>query len=421
MGFVSLVGGWKEGGRKGDWAKVVERAIEARKWKMFTVGADVLHDYAGAGNELATLLLEYRKYDKELGTYLEGLDECADEHGFVHGNFSIHGTVTGRLSSSKPNLQNLSGKDENVVKCAFVSRFENGVMTSADLSQIELRIAACYYNDPSMQETYHKGGDIHKETAILISGLSREAYEALPDTTPDQRGKTDWRKRAKRLNFGIVYGIGADGLVGTLRKDGVHITEEQAQELIDRFFRVRPALARNIQRLMKKLDKQGYLRTFSGRWRRLPEAFSNDHEVQSRAHRQGVNFPIQDMASEMTLMSLVLIRKRLREKKLRSKLVLTIHDSIVADCPREEALTVASVMHECMERLPALSDEVFPGLDWSWLTVPVLAEVEVGHNFGVQVKLPSVLGDGPVVEDGKVMRMPNDDSELEEVLALCAA
>jgi uracil-DNA glycosylase family 4 len=354
--------------------EVVQQAVEKKEWEYFTTKADVLHEYERQGNNLSPLILKYRKYETLYGTFVKPLLDRLDKWGRVHCSFLPHGTVTGRLSSADPNNQNIP----RAAKPVYVSRFgDEGVILNADYSQIELRIAASWFHSPKMLEAYRNGVDLHAQTAADIAGMTLEAFMALPE-----KKRKEMRTKAKRVNFGIIYGIGPPGLVGTLKKDGVHMTVDETSELIDNYFSVRPGLKQGIEDYQAEAAITGILTSFTGRKRRLPEVFSSHKELASRALRQSINFPIQSGASDMTLMSLVLIHRIMQSEGFKSKIVLTVHDSIVFDCHVDEVLEIAKIAKDVMQNLPELSEEVLPGLDWSWLTVPIVADFEVGHSWG---------------------------------------
>ena len=382
---------------------VLVEAIEKQEWDLFSVKADVLQTYVKQGNDIAPCILEYRKYKKLLSTYIEPTYDRLDDDGLVHGTFLVHGTVTGRLASRDPNLQNIP----YAAKPAYVSRFgDEGCLLQADYSQVELRVAACWYNEPTMVQAYLDDADLHTLTAIAISGLSEEEYYEL-----DSKVQKEWRTRAKRINFGILYGGGPPALQKTLMKDGVELTVEECQDLIDVYFEKRPALKKGIELSEKLAQEQGYLESFTGRRRLLPEVFSQDRDIVSRALRQAINFPIQSSASDMTLMSLVLIQERLQREGLRSKLVLTVHDSIIFDCHVDELLYVAEMAKEIMENIVELSREILPDLDWDWLTVPIRADLEAGFGWGHLVEFdPTTFGDEEGEDD---LYWKDDDGKLK--------
>lgn len=389
-GFSRLVERHKQrnaklnGSAKVRFPDIVQESVERKEWDYFTTKADVLNEYDRKGNELAPLILEYRGIETLHGTFIKPLRDLLDMKGCVHGSFNIFGTVTGRLSSSSPNLQNIPNKGEGRVKQVYVSRFgDEGVILQLDYSQIELRFAASWFNEPSMVNAYLAGADLHAVTAhdiAIASGVTERQWKRLND-----HEKKAWRVRAKRINFAILYGGGPPALQASLKKEGVFVTIEECRELIDLYFQTRPKLKQGITKLEEKARKHGYLESFTGRRRRLPEVFSEDEQIVSRALRQSVNFPIQSGASDMTLMSLVLINRILRSEGFRSQIVLTVHDSIVFDCHVDEVIEVATIAKGIMENIRELSDDVLPGIDWSFWKVPIVADCEVGYSWGQMV------------------------------------
>ena len=372
------------------WDKLVLEAIDNQEWDYFSTKADVLQDYDREGNPLVKKVLEHRGYSTLHGTFIKPLKTRLDDALRVHGTFLPHGTVTARLASRAPNLQNIPNKGGKLVKRCYVSRFgDEGVLVQADYSQIELRVAACFFNEPTMIRAYRNGEDLHTLTAIAISKLTAKKFKALKSELQGQ-----WRVRAKRVNFGVLYGGGASALVNTLRKDGVFITSEEAQALIDAYFEARPALKQGMDRLEREVRKLGYLESFTGHRRRIPEVFASDERLVARALRQSINFPIQCGAAQMTNMSMILVNRELKARGFRSRLVLTVHDSLVLDCHVDEFVEVATICKETMESIMHRSDEVLPGLDWSWLTVPIVSDLEVGFDWGTLVPLAEAkLGD----------------------------
>jgi len=421
---------WNEGKpatKKLKWSDVIDDAIKNREWNFFSVKADVLHEHDRQGNELAKLMLKYRDAETLNGTFVQALLTKLDDDKNIHGSFMPQGTKTGRLSSVDPNLQNIPNKDGGSIKKGYISAFgDEGVLVQIDYSQIELRVAASYFNEPSMIDAYVRGDDLHTLTAIAISKLSPDDFAAL-----DGKIKKGWRTRAKRVNFGVLYGGGAPALQSTLKKDGVFLTLDECQELIDVYFEKRPALRRGIDRLMEDVRRKGYLESFTGRRRRVPEVFSDNNELVSRALRQSVNFPIQSGASDMTLMSLVLICEEIERRGLRSRVILTVHDSIIFDCHVDEFMEVSVLAKEIMETIDKRSDLIMPGIDWSWLKCPIVAELDVGANWGSLVAFdPNLIlsGKRPTTElwtpdkDGKMMaRDPYNIDELWELVCKKAA
>lgn len=432
-GFKRAVERHKKANQKSNmrvsFTSIIKDAVKKKHWDLFSTKADVLYEYERRGNDLAPLILSYRAADTLRGTFVTPLKDLLDEHGRVHGDFNIFGTVTGRLSSSHPNLQNIPNKDDGIIKQVYVSRFgDHGVIFQIDYSQIELRVAASWFNDPVMIKAYRAGIDLHSLTGhdiAISSGLTEKQYRALNDAD-----KKAWRVRAKRTNFGTIYGIGAVGLQSTLRKEGVFVTVDECRELIELFFKARPVLKRGIEKLEQQVERDGFLESFTGRLRRVPEVASEDNELVARALRQSVNFPIQSGAADMTLMAMVLIWREMRARGMKSKIILTVHDSIVYDCHVDEVLEVAELSKHIMENLPKLSDEVLPGIDWSWLKVPIVADCEMGVTWGQMVGfdpcevIEEDVPDEPLFykEEGKQKyRKPHSIDELWELIAHKAA
>ena len=363
---------------------IIREAWENKETQWFSTKADVLQELARKGNELAPLILEYREYETLYGTFVKGLSDRLDSESIVHGTYLPHGTVTGRLASRNPNLQNIPNKGGGLIKKAYVSRFAGGIILQADYSQIELRIAASLFSEPTMVQAYLNGEDLHQLTAIDIAfpkvreqSERAERYANLPKL--EQKG---WRTRAKRVNFGVLYGGGPPAIQNTLKKDGVFISLEQCDAMVQDYFKMRPALRKGIDALEAQVKADGYLEMFTGRRRRVPEVRSDDRQTVSRALRQSINFPVQSSASDITLMSIVLIDQILRAGEFRSVMILTVHDSIIFDCPQDEFQRVARLVKEAMESVPKLSDRVIPNLEWSWLKVPLVVDLECGFSWG---------------------------------------
>lgn len=386
--YERKVQAWRKArsGSKPRFQAIVQDSIKRKEWVNFSTNAAVLKAIERAGNELAPLILEYRAAETLWKTFARPLTQLLDKNGRVHGTYNILGTVTGRLSSHDPNLQNIPNKGGGLIKGAYVSRFgDEGLLGQLDFSQIELRVAACRFNEPAMIEAYRKGIDVHRLTALDITGMTEQEYAALEKSDKDKAKEI--RTEAKRINFGCLYGGGPPALQSALAKDGVFLSIEECKRLLVRFFEVRPKLKLGIERLEADVCEKGYLEAFTGRRRRVPEVFSDNEEIVARALRQSVNFPIQGGASEMTLMSLVLIHEEMERRGYRSKIVLTVHDSIIFDLHVDEAFEVLSMAKEIMESLPKRSDKVFAGLDWSWLKVPIVADCEVGPNWRALVEV----------------------------------
>jgi DNA polymerase-1 len=333
-------------------------------------------------------LLEWRKNEKRHSTYaLVALEQMNSFAGYLHGWFRPTGTVTGRLSSNAINLQNVP----QVARRIYVSRFgDEGCIVGLDYSQIEVRVAACLSNDPLLLEVYARGEDVHTATMCRMFGYTSEQAAVMEKEDPAKFKRL--RTIAKRVVFGVIYGIGPDGIVRTCRGEGITVTEDEAAQYIDKFFEVYAGLADWIADTVNYLEEHGRVVSPFGRVRHLPEIWSDTstdegRKRRSRARRQGPNAIIQGTASDFTTTAIILIRREMKKRKLRSKLMLTVHDSIMFDCIRSEVNEVVTLAKHIMENLPELAASVWgEDFDWSWIQCPIVAEPEIGLNWRDQVK-----------------------------------
>lgn len=368
----------------------------------------------------ASVLLEWRKYNKQHGTYAVSLlDQMSRFNGFIHGHFLCAGTKTGRLSSAGPNLQN----QPLAARRMYVSRFgEDGCIVSADYSQIEVRVAACVSNDPLLLDVYNAGQDVHTATMCKIFGFSLEKAHRIEKDDPKKFKRL--RTIAKRIVFGVIYGIGPQGVQRVLRSEGVHITEEEAAAYIDRFFRVYVRLSKWINKTNDLLYQNTYTLSPFGRRRHLPAIRSLDFKRANRARRQGPNAIIQGTASDFTLTAMILIDRILSDRGMQSRIIINVHDSIVLDCPRSEAVEVARIVKNVMENIPSMSKDIWGAdMDWSWIRCPIVAEVEIGLNWRDSIKfnpdkdsLSDVLRAATEMQDAEDAKMRDAVKELR-----CAA
>lgn len=271
----------------------------------------------------------------------------------MHTTFNQALTATGRLSSSAPNLQNIPVRTERgrEIRKAFVPGTADGVIVSADYSQIELRIMAHLSQDKHLVEAFRNGIDIHSATAEKIFGVAHE------EVTPDQR------RVAKTANFGIMYGISSFGLAQRL---GISRTE--AKKLIDDYFAAFPAIRAFIDDTVAAARENGYVETLFGRRRYLPDINSKNATVRALAERNAVNAPIQGTAADIIKMAMINVDRKLTEASLKSKMVLQIHDELLFDVPEVETRTLMKVVKDCMENVMELS-------------VPLTVECNYGKNW----------------------------------------
>lgn len=367
--------------------------------------------------------LVWRKYEKQHSTYavklLAQLDRFDD---YIRGHFKPHGTVTGRLSATNPNLQN----QPDVARFMYTSKFgEDGCIVQLDYSQIEVRVAACLSKDPLLLEVYRKGGDVHTATAARMFHIPIE--EAIELQKSEDKGFKRLRTIAKRIVFGVIYGIGADGIVRTCRKEGIDITIDEARDYISKFFRVYKGLRRWIDKTIEKIHETGYTLSPTGRRRHLPDVWSADEEKVARAGRQGPNAVIQGTASDFTTTAIIYINRAMRRHGFKSRMTMTVHDSIVLDCLRTEAARVVRLCKQIMENIHKLSAGIWgKDMDWSWVRCPIVAEAEIGVNWRDGVKfdpddkshdVDSLLTKSLALRDERNAKMTAEIKELRKRVA----
>lgn len=330
-------------------------------------------------------------------------------HAFVTNGYVSHNT--GRLSSKEPNLQNQPNKGNGAIKRLFDSRYgEDGVFLQVDFSQIELRILAAISGDPTMLEAYRLGKDLHTMTACMIFNMSEEEFAKLPKDEQKRR-----RTVAKRVNFGIAYGIGAPGIQSTLKSDRVLVSEDEARGYLDAFYEKYPRVTSWIERVEHATTDDEFSLSMFGRRRRLESVRSQIDDVVARALRQGVNHVIQSTAGDMTQTALCLfdqevclrsgrrphmilptITSREFERDKRWKRVhpiLQVHDMIGVDCHKDVAAEVTDRLVHTMEHVVDLAPLVWGDCVIKTLKklhrVPIIAEPEVGPNWRDAVKVKS--------------------------------
>lgn len=299
-------------------------------------------------------ILRFRAIKKLLSTYIEPFPSLIDPaDGKVHTTFNQALTATGRLSSVKPNLQNIPIRTEmgKEIRRAFIGSSDQHRIVSADYSQIELRIMAALSGDNDMIEAFRNGKDIHTATAAKIF------KEETEDVTSDQR------RIAKTANFGIIYGISPFGLSQRL-----NIPRKEAKELIEEYFLNYPAISEYIERMKVQARENGFVQTIFGRKRYLKDINSRNATVRGFAERNAINAPIQGSAADIIKMAMINVAKALKENNLESKMILQVHDELVFDCPVGEVEKVKAIVREQMENVTRLS-------------VPLTVECNDGENW----------------------------------------
>ena len=299
-------------------------------------------------------ILEFRAVKKLLSTYIEPFPGYIDpKDGKVHTTFNQSLTATGRLSSSNPNLQNIPIRTDRgrEIRKAFVPGTPDGLILSADYSQIELRIMAHLSCDQHLINAFKNGIDVHAATAAKIFGIPHE------EVTSDQR------RIAKTANFGIMYGISAFGLAQRLR-----LGRKEAQKIIDDYFAGFPSILSFIEDTKAAAREAGYVETLFGRRRYIPEINSKNGTIRALAERNAVNAPIQGTSADIIKLAMIAVDKELTEKGFKSKMVLQIHDELVFDAVPEEIDALKAMVVEKMENVVKLS-------------VPLTVECNYGKNW----------------------------------------
>ena len=278
-------------------------------------------------------ILDYRACSKLKSTYVDKLPDFRDENGRIHTTFSQALTETGRLSSSDPNLQNIPVRTERGqrIRAAFVARDENHVILSADYSQIELRVMAAMSRDPALMEAFRNHEDIHLATASRVYGMPKELIT------------DEMRSACKRVNFGIIYGISAFGLSQRL-----NVSRKEAGDLIETYFAQYPGVKAYMEKAKADAREKGYAETLLGRRRSLRDINSRNATSRQAAERNAINTPIQGTAADLIKLAMIRIHRELREKRLRTKMILQIHDELLFDVPRDESDTVRALVENAM-------------------------------------------------------------------------
>lgn len=295
---------------------------------------------------IITKILRYRKVSKIYSTYLEGLGSYIKD-GKIHTTFIQTATATGRLSSREPNLQNIPVRDDEgrELRKLFASSFENGVIVSADYSQIELRLLAHFSKDKILIDCFNNGQDIHTATASRIFNVP------INEVTSQQRGL------AKSVNFGIIYGISDYGL-----SQNVHISKKDAKQFIEKYFELYPTIKLYMNNNVQFARENGFATTLLGRIRNIPEINSSNYTVRGFGERVAMNMPLQGSASDIIKMAMVNVQNRMERENLKSKLILQIHDELIVDAVAEEKEVVEKILKEEMENVVKLEVPLVVGV-----------------------------------------------------------
>ena len=328
------------------------KPVKYGKGKTISTAVDVLEGLAEE-HDVPRLVLEYRQLTKLKSTYVDALPALLNPAtGRLHTTFGQTGTATGRLSSANPNLQNIPIRTElgREIRAAFTAE-PGHVLLAADYSQIELRLLAHFSKDPLLVEAYRRGDDIHTLTASQVFGV------------PPLMVTPDHRRQAKVVNFGIVYGLSAFGLSQTLG-----IEPAEAKQFINAYFERYTGVRGFIDRTLEEARREGKVRTLFGRVRPIPDINSKNANLRGFAERTAVNTPLQGTAADLIKIAMIRIDAALRERGLKSRMTLQVHDELVFEVPETEIEAMRTLVREQMER-------VHP------LIVPLLVEIGVGANW----------------------------------------
>jgi DNA polymerase-1 len=336
----------------------VRLKIEPRPQKtstgFYSTAAGILETMSGK-HPVIDLVLEYRELSKLKSTYLDALPLQVNPHtGRVHTSYNQTGSVTGRIASSEPNLQNIPIRTElgRRVRQAFIADPRQRLL-SVDYSQVELRIVAHIARDEAMLEAFRLGQDIHAATAAAIYNVPLESV------TREQR------RHSKAINFGLIYGMSAFGLTRT-----TDLTLAEAEDFVAEYFRDFPGVKRYLDGARRQATEQEYVETLLGRRRYFPGLKSqSNRNIRGREEREAVNAPIQGTAADIMKLAMLRVPPALAEAGLSGKMLLQVHDELVLECPLKEVEQTAAVVQKVMEDAYALS-------------IPLATEARSGMNWG---------------------------------------
>ncbi|MFM7594093.1 MAG: DNA polymerase, partial [Isosphaeraceae bacterium] len=317
-----------------------------------STAAEVLEELALL-HPLPRLLIEHRQLAKLKSTYLDALPEYVCNDGRVHASFNQTVAATGRLSSSEPNLQNIPVRTDQgkQIRQAFVAPGADWVLLTADYSQIELRMLAHFCQDEGLLAAFRSGHDIHSVVAAQIFGVPEDAV------TEEQR------RSAKTVNFGVIYGLSAFGLASRLG-----ITQTDAAAFIEAYFGRYPGIDRWMTSVLEEAKNSGHVKTILGRRRPIQGVKSTTGRQKNLAERTAINTVIQGSAADLIKMAMIHIDRELSQRKLRSRLILQIHDELVFEVPKTELAEVRELVRHLMNT----------AID---LQVPVDVDVASGPNW----------------------------------------
>ncbi|HEY6938823.1 MAG TPA: DNA polymerase, partial [Terriglobales bacterium] len=328
------------------------KPVKYGKGKTVSTAVDVLEGLA-LSHDVPRLVLDYRQLTKLKSTYVDALpvllNSCTQR---LHTTFGQTGTATGRLSSANPNLQNIPIRTElgKQIRAAFIAD-PGHVLLAADYSQIELRLLAHFSGDPLLGEAFRRGDDIHSLTAQEVFGV------------PPMMITPEHRRRAKAVNFGIVYGLSPFGLSQQLG-----IEKGEARQFIDAYFEKYKGVRQYLDSTLEVARREQRVKTLFGRIRPIPDINSKNANMRGFAERTAVNTPLQGTAADLIKLAMISIDGELRRRKLKSRMLLQVHDELVFEVPQAEVDVMRDLVRDKMENVHSLS-------------VPLLVEIGVGPNW----------------------------------------
>lgn len=317
----------------------------------YSTGADVLLKLKDE-HPIIGLILDYRSKTKLKSTYVDGLVSCVRSDGRIHSRFNQTVTATGRLSSTEPNLQNIPTRtaEGREIRKAFIPK-EGCIFVDADYSQIELRVMASISGDESLIKAFNSSKDIHAITASQVFDVNPE------DVTPELR------RRAKAVNFGIIYGISSFGL-----GEDLGISRKEAKDYIDKYFETYSKIKEYLDSCVEDAKKDGYVKTMMGRIRPIPELSSSNFMQRSFGERVAMNSPVQGTAADIIKIAMIKVSRELKSRKMKSRLILQIHDELLIEAENSEEEEVKELLRKNMEEAVSLA-------------VPLYVDVHTGMSL----------------------------------------
>ena len=304
----------------------------------YSTGAEVLEGLRYA-HPAVSLLLSYRQLAKLKSTYADGLRDCVASDGRIHSTFNQTEARTGRISSSEPNLQNIPVRTEEGKRLReYFTAPDGKVLCDADYSQIELRVLASIANDENMINAFKSGADIHTATAAQVFGM------------PEDMVTPELRSRAKAVNFGIVYGIGAF----SLSKD-IGVSRAEADRYIKNYLATYTGVAAYMENTIEQAKRDGFVTTYYGRRRYLPELSNSNGNLRAFGERVARNAPIQGTAADIIKIAMIRVYDRLKSELPNARLILQVHDELIVECDEKDAKAACTVLTEEMENAASLA------------------------------------------------------------------